>query len=172
MVRRLPPLNALRVFEAAARHLSFTRAAGELNVTQAAVSHQIKSLEERLGLSLFRRINRGLLLTDEGQTMLVPVSEALDLIAGALERLQSVESTGILTVSVLPSFAAKWLVPRLGRFTAANPDIDIRLSTTLELVDFVRDGVDIAVRYGRGEWPDLKTVKLMAEDIFPVCSPA
>ena len=172
MARRLPPLNALKAFEAAGRYLSFTRAAAELNVTQAAVSHQIKGLEERLGVPLFRRVNRGLLLTDEGQTLLAPLSEALDNIAGALARLRSGEASGVLTISVLPSFAAKWLVPRLGSFREIHPDIDVRLSTTYDLADFVGDEVDIAVRYGRGSWPGLEVVNLMSEDIFPVCGPA
>ena len=138
MSRRLPPLNALRTFEAAARYLSFTRAAEELNVTQAAVSHQIKGLEERLGVPLFRRLNRALLLTDEGQALLPAVSDALDLIADAVDRLQVLEGAGHLIVSTLDSFAATWLVPRLGRFRALYPDIDIRITTSDHPVDFAR----------------------------------
>ncbi len=172
MARRLPPLNALRAFEAAARHLSFTRAAGELNVTQAAVSHQIKGLEERLGVLLFRRLNRTLRLTDEGQVLLPAVGEALDLIAEAVERLEDRESAGVLTVSTLDSFAATWLVPRLGRFRTRHPEIDVRITTADHPVDFAREDIHMAIRYGRGEWAGLDIVRLMNEELFPVCSPS
>ncbi len=172
MPRRLPPLNALRAFEAAARHLSFTRAADELSVTQAAVSHQIKGLEGRLGVSLFRRLHRKLLLTEAGQALFPPVGEALDGIADAVSGLSAAQSAGILTVSTMDSLAANWLVPRLGRFRARLPDIDVHISTTDELVDFSRDAVDLAIRYGRGEWPGLRVERLMTEEVFPVCSPA
>lgn len=172
MPRRLPPLNALRTFEAAARHLSFTRAADELNVTQAAVSHQVKALEEHLGLTLFRRLNRALLLTDEGQALLAPIGEALDLITAAVERLRTQDAGGALTVSTLDSIAASWLVPRLRRFRARHADIDVRITTTDQLVDFAREDVDMAIRYGRGTWPGMAAVRLMTEELFPVCSPA
>ncbi len=172
MVRRLPPLNALRAFEAAARHLSFTRAAQELNVTQAAISHQVKALEERLGVRLFRRFNRALLLTDAGQGYLPPVREAFDRLAEATERLTARDAGGALTVSVLPSFAAKWLVPRLGRFREVCPDIDVRVAPSDHLTDFDREDVDVAIRYGAGKWPSLRADFLMTEDIFPVCSRA
>lgn len=172
MGRRLPPLNALRAFEAAARHLSFTRAAHELNVTQAAVSHQVKALEARLGLALFRRLNRALILTEDGQAYLPPVRDAFDAIAEATRRLEARLSGGALTVSTMDSFAAAWLVPRLGRFRAAHPDIDVRITITDRLVDFVRDDVDLGIRYGRGHYPGLRVVRLLTEDIFPVCSPA
>ena len=171
MVRRLPPLNALRVFEAAARHLSFTRAAEELNVTQAAVSHQIKGLEERLGLKLFRRLNRALLLTDQGQAHYPSVRDALDALAEATKRLGAGVEAGRLTVSTLVSFAANWLVPRLGRYRALNPEIDVRITTSDSLVDFARHDVDLAIRYGGGEWRGLDAVRLMTEEVFPVCSP-
>jgi LysR family transcriptional regulator, glycine cleavage system transcriptional activator len=171
MSRRLPPLNALRAFEAAARHLSFTRAAQELHVTQTAVSHQIKALEERLGVRLFRRLPRGLLLTEEAQRLLPPVRDAFDQIAAATERLVAVGSGGRLTVSVLPSFAAKWLVPRLGRFRAAHPDLDLRISAASELVDFARDDVDVGIRMGRGVYPGLRVERLFGEALVPVCSP-
>src|SRR5687768_15848489 len=127
MGRRLPPLNAIRVFEAAARHLSFTRAADELNVTQAAVSHQIKALEEILGVPLFRRLNRALMLTEAGQSYLPPLRDALDLIADATAKLKAGDTVGALTVSTIASFAAKWLVPRLPRFQERHPQIDVRL---------------------------------------------
>lgn len=171
-MRRLPPLNSIRAFEAAARHLSFTRAARELNVTQSAVSHQIKALEARLGVPLFRRLNRALLLTDEGQAYLPAVRDALDRLAEATERLLVGETSGTLTVSVMPSFAARWLVPRLARFRDLHPDIDVRLSASDKLVDFARDDVDVAIRYGRGTYPSLHVTRLLGEDVFPVCSPA
>ena len=168
---KLPSLNSIRAFEAAARHLSFTRAAEEMHVTQSAVSHQIKALEEFLGLKLFRRLNRALLLTDEGQEYLPAVRKAFDQLHEATRRLVEREARGKLTVSVLPSFAARWLVPRLGRFVQAYPEIDIRLMPTADLVDFSRDDVDVGIRYGRGHYPGLRIDRLMDEDVFPVCSP-
>lgn len=172
MSRRLPPLNALRAFEAAARHLSFTKAAEELHVTQAAVSHQIKGLEEWLGLPLFRRMNRALVLTDAGQAYLPPLKEALDLIENATQRLFRKDSTGALTISTMPSFAAKWLVMRLGRFQAAHPELDVRLQTTSDMTDFAQQDVDVAIRFGRPPWPGVRTERLMTEEIFPVCAPS
>lgn len=171
MSRRLPPLSGLRAFEAAARHLSFTRAAEELNVTQTAISHQIRSLEERLGVRLFRRLPRGLVLTAEAQLFLPPIREAFDQIAAATERLSAEQTGGVLTVSVLPSFAARWLVPRLGRLRATHPEIDLRITASLELVDFARDDIDVGIRCGRGDYPGLKVERLFGETIFPVCSP-
>lgn len=172
MTRRLPSLNALRAFEAAARHLSFTRAAGELNVTQAAISHQIKSLEEHLGLPLFRRLNRTMMLTEEGQTLFPAVRDALDGLAEAVERLRARETGGTLTVSTLPSFAVKWLVPRMSRFQDRHPDIDLRISAKEQLADFARDGIDVAVRFGNGTWPGVRAEWLADESLTPVCSPA
>lgn len=172
MSRRLPPLNALRAFEAAARLLSFTKAADELHVTQAAVSHQIKGLEEWLGVPLFRRVNRGLVLTDAGQTYLPPLREALDLMASATERVIRKDATGTLTISTMPSFAAKWLVLRLGRFQATHPELDVRLHTTSQMVDFNQQDVDVAIRFGSGNWPELRVERLLNEDIFPVCCPS
>lgn len=172
MAKFLPPLNALRAFEASARHLSFTRAAGELNVTQAAVSHQIKALEARLGTALFKRMNRALLLTDAGQAYVPAVREAFESIARATDQLMRRDRLGALTVSVLPSFAAKWLVPRLGRFRDAHPEIDVRISTDHHMVDFARQDVDMSIRYGNGDYPGLHCVRIMTEDVFPVCSPA
>jgi len=170
MSRRLPPLNALRAFEAAARHLSFTRAAEELHVTQTAISHQIKALEERLGVQLFRRLPRGLLLTEEAQRYLPPVRAAFDQIAAATDRL-SRDRAGILTVSVLPSFAAKWLVPRLGRLRQAHPELELRIIATPRLADFARDEVDVGIRMGRGHYPGLRVERLFGDTLFPVCSP-
>ncbi|NNG04316.1 MAG: transcriptional regulator GcvA [Inquilinus sp.] len=169
---RLPTLNALRAFEAAGRHLSFTRAAEELHVTQAAVSHQIKSLEEQLGMRLFRRGPRGLLLTDVGQTYLPEVRDAFAKLTAATQRLRARDAHGAITVSVLPSFASRWLVPRLPRFRSANPEIDVRVAADDHLVDFDRDDVDVAIRYGRGDYPGLRTDRFMTEELFPVCSPA
>ncbi len=171
MPRRLPPLNTLRAFELSARHLSFTKAAEELFVTQAAVSHQIKILEQALGVPLFRRLNRALMLTEEGQIFLPAVREALKTIRDAVEKLHEQDSTGALTVSMMPSFAATWLVPRLGRFRMEYPDIDLRISANFELTDFDRDDVDVAIRWGNGNYDGLTAVKFMTEDIFPVCSP-
>ena len=172
MLRSLPPLNGLRAFEAAARHLNFTRAAEELNVTQAAISHQIKGLEERLGQPLFRRLNRRLLLTDAGQTLLPPMSQAFGIIAEAVGRVEGDDSSGIVTVSTLDSVATNWLVPRMGRFRGRHPDIDLRIAIEDELVDFSQGGVDVALRYGFGKYPGLHVVPLMTEDLFPVCAPS
>ena len=175
MARNLPPLNAVRAFEAAARHLSFTRAAKELHVTQAAVSHQIKALEERLGFRLFRRTARALLLTDEGQILFPTVRDALDSLNvafGQLCKTDTMSVSGVLTVTTLPSFASHWLVPRLKRFRVLYPDIDVRLSASVDLTDLNEDGIDIGVRYGTGSWPGLASWWLMKEDVFPVCAPA
>jgi LysR family glycine cleavage system transcriptional activator len=172
MARRLPPLNALRAFEVAARHLSFTRAAGELHVTQAAISHQVKALEEHLGRKLFRRMNRALLLTDDGQAYLPSVSRAFTLLNEATNDLLTKQAPGPLTVSALPSFTARWLVPRLGRFRQIRPDIDLRIDPSAELSFFAGGDVDVGIRYGRGKYPGLRADWLMTEDIFPVCSPA
>jgi LysR family glycine cleavage system transcriptional activator len=172
MADRLPPLNALRTFDVAAKHLSFTKAAAELNVTHSAVSHQIKALEEWLGISLFRRVNRVLVLTDPGQAYLRPVRESFQRLGEATRRLKAKGRSGPLTVSVLPSFASKWLVPRLRGFRERHPDIDVRISADSHLTDFDREDVDVAVRYGRGNWTnDLRVDLLMRESLFPVCSP-
>ncbi len=172
MSRQLPSLNALRAFEAAARHLSFTRAADELNVTQAAVSHQIKALEDQLGIILFRRLNRALLLTDEGQMLFPGVRDALDALAEATHRLKAREAGGPLTVSTLPSFAAKWLVPRMSRFQDRHPEIELRIAAAERLVDFARDNVDVAIRFGRGDWPGVHVELVAEETVTLVCGPA
>ena len=171
MARRLPPLNALRAFEAAARHLSFTRAAEELFVTQAAISHQVKALEVWLGQPLFRRKNRNLYLTEAGQSYFGPLGMAFDEIDKATARLNALDSSGTLTVSVLPSIAAKWLVPRMRGFREKYPEIDVRLSPSTQLTDFSREAVDVVLRYGRGEWLGMRSDQFLTEDIFPVCSP-
>lgn len=172
MVRRLPSLNALRAFEAAARHLSFSRAADELNVTKAAVSHQVKALEDELGLPLFRRLNRALLLTDAGQTLHPSITEALGLMGAAVDRLHRQDRSGDLTLTTLASFAAIWLVPRIGRFRKAHPEIDVRITTSDVSIDFAGSDVDLAIRYGAGRWPGVHVERLMTEEIFPVCAPS
>jgi LysR family glycine cleavage system transcriptional activator len=172
MLKPLPPLNALRAFEAAARHLSFTKGAEELNVTQGAVSHQVKALEQRLGLKLFLRRHQGLVLTEAGQTCQVFIRDAFDRLTTGFDSIFARDDAGILTVSVSPNFASKWLVARIGRFTEAYPDIDLRLSASLRHVNLHREDVDVAVRHGEDQWPDLHAVCLMAETLFPVCSPS
>jgi LysR family glycine cleavage system transcriptional activator len=171
MPRRLPPLNALRAFEAAGRHLSFTKAAAELHVTHAAISHQVRGLEERLGVALFRRATRAVKLTDAGHALLPALTEAFDGMAEAVRRLGGGDGEGTLTVSLTPAFAARWLVPRLAGFQAEHPEIDVRLAPSIALVDFARDEVDLAVRYGHGRWPGVKAERLLSLDTAPVCSP-
>jgi LysR family glycine cleavage system transcriptional activator len=171
MLRRLPPLNALKAFEAAARSESFTRAAEELNVTQGAVSHQVKALEGILGVKLFNRERQRLVITEAGREYLAVVRDALDRIAVGTERLVQRQTSGVLTVSTSPDFAAKWLVNRLGRFAEAHPDIDLRVSATIQHVDFAREDVDLAVRHGDGNWAGLNAVRLCSERLFPVCAP-
>lgn len=170
MSRELPPLNALRAFEAAGRHLSLTKAARELHVTAAAVSHQVRGLEDYLGLKLFRRVGNSLLLTDAGQTCLPGLGEGFDRLAGAIERLEQHDARGPLQLSVAPAFASKWLVPRLERFDAAQPDIDVRISASLEVVELDREGFDAAIRLGRGSYPGLEAYELFAESVVPMCS--
>src|SRR5688572_18060395 len=171
MPRRMPPLNALKAFEAAARHESFTQAAVELCVTQGAVSHQVKALEAELSIKLFNRERQRLVITEAGRDYLTVIRDALDRIALGTERLLERQNTGVLTVSTSPDFAAKWLVHRLGHFAEANPGIDLRVSATLHHVDFSREEVDVAVRHGDGNWPGRDTARLSSEQLFPVCSP-
>src|SRR6266705_3674083 len=171
MLRRLPPLNALKAFEAAARSESFTRAAEELCVTRGAVSHQVKALEATLGIKLFIRERQRLVITEAGREYLAAVRDALDRIAVSTERLVQRQTSGVLTVSTSPDFAAKWLVHRLGRFAEVHPDIDLRVSAAMHHVDFAREDVDMAVRHGDGNWPGLDAVQLSAEQIFAICSP-
>jgi LysR family transcriptional regulator, glycine cleavage system transcriptional activator len=171
MARRLPPLNGLKAFEAAARSESFTRAAEELNVTQGAVSHQVKALEDTLGLKLFHRERQRLILTEAGRDYLTVIRDALDQIAVGTERLLQRQESGVLTVSTSPDFAAKWLVNRLSRFAEKHPDVDLRVSAATHYVDFARDDVDIAIRHGDGNWPGLDVQRLYSERLFPVCSP-
>ncbi|SHF65834.1 transcriptional regulator GcvA [Vibrio gazogenes] len=171
MNKRLPPLNALRVFESAARHLSFTQAAEELYVTQAAVSHQIKSLEEFLGLKLFIRRNRSLLLTEEGQSYFFEIKDIFTAIQESTNKLLSRSEKGTLTISLPPSFAIQWLVPRLADFNQQQPDIDVRIKAVDREEGSLVDDVDVAIYYGKGLWPGLRTDKLYQEFLIPLCSP-
>jgi LysR family glycine cleavage system transcriptional activator len=169
--RRLPPLNALRAFEAAARHLNFSRAADELSVTPGAVSQQIQNLEDYVGAALFKRTPRGLLLTDAAQLALPALREAFDRLAEAASMLTAAVDGRRLTLSAPPSFAAKWLVPRLGRFETAHPQVDVWMSADMALEDFASGDVDLAIRYGGGAYPGLETLRLMPETVIPVMSP-
>jgi LysR family glycine cleavage system transcriptional activator len=169
----LPSLNGLCAFEAAARHGSFARAAADLHVTKSAVSHRIRRLEEQLGVPLFTRRTRGLVLTPEGQAYLPDVRAAFANLRAATVDLLRPQRGHILKVSATPTLAAKWLVPRLAGFNAEHPGIDVRINTSMRLVDFAREGMDMAIRYGRGVWPGLRTDRLpMTDEFFPVCSPA
>jgi len=168
---RLPPLNALRTFEAAARHLSFTKAATELFVTQAAVSHQIKALEEHLGMPLFRRLNRALMLTDEGQALVPFVRGAFEQLEDGVRKLRQGQSAGFLILSVLPSIASTWLIPRLRHFQTRHPEIEVHMTATDRVVDFSREPVDAGIRYGLGHWPGVRSMRLLSAEMMPVCSP-
>lgn len=172
MVRRLPPLNALRAFEAAARQGSFVGAAEELNVTPTAVSHQVKGLEEFLGVDLFVRLPRGLRLTAQGTAYLPSLTKGFDQLARAGIDLEAGALKGIVAVSTLPSFSHCWLVPRLPDFRARYPDLDVRITGTERRVDFLREGIDIGIRYGLGQYPGLRTTRFLEEEVFPVASPA
>ena len=185
MAHRLPPLNSLKAFEAAARHLSVKKAAIELNVTPAAVSHQIRLLEDYLGVQLFHRYNRALELTDAARASLPKLREGFDALVQAVERLRSHVTGGVLTVSAAPSFAARWLMPRLHRFIAAHPEVDVRVSARMRrlsvdgkgdvaeraTVETWLDDSDIAVLYGRGHYPGLWVRKLLDLTVAPICSP-
>jgi LysR family transcriptional regulator, glycine cleavage system transcriptional activator len=170
-MRSLPPLNALQTFEIAARHLSFQQAAEELDVTSTAVSHQIKVIEDYLGVSLFRRRPRPLALTQAGQLLYPAVSKSLDTIAAAIAQLKRVPESTTLAVSVTTVFAAKWLVPRLSEFQQTYPEIDLHLQASNDVVELQRQTVDLAIRYGRGNYPGLRVCQLMSDVFLPVCSP-
>ena len=167
----LPPLSALRAFEATARLKSFSRAADELSVTPAAISHQIRALEEDLGVKLFHRQNRAIELTASARVLLPGLSDAFAEIQASVRRLRSHNDTGTLTVTASPSIAAKWLVLRLHRFQARYPDIDVRISTSDEIVDLTRGDFDLAIRYGTGRYPGLDVELLLKNEVFPACSP-
>jgi len=173
MSRRLPPLNALKAFEAAASLESFTKAAGQLHVSHAAVSRHVRDLEDWLGVDLFRRVSRGVKLTDAGARYAATLTRAFDEIqAATVEIAAPVPKAGSLAVSVEVAFAIRWLVPRLGNFQKLNPDIDLELSPTNELVDFRDSDAELAIRYGSGTWPDVEVIHLVELMAFPVCSPA
>lgn len=172
MAYRLPPLNTLRLFEAAGRHQSFKAAAEELHLTPSAVSHGIQTLEEWLGVELFLRGNRSLSLTPAGQAYLPRVRDALQSLALATESVPGRAPSGRLSVSVAPTFALRWLMPRLPAFQERHPAITVALDTAHRVVEFPRDGIDAGIRLGRGDWPGLAALKLMEEDLVPVAAPA
>ena len=180
MSDRLPPLNSLRAFEIAARHLSFRKAAEELHVTPAAISHQIKLLEEQLGVTLFRRLTRAIELTEVGRSFLPKLREGFENIAQAVERVRAYGRADALTVNVPPSFATKWLMPRLHRFVTANPDIDIRILASMRLMDTSRHDfpdeqmvdADIDIRFGSGRYPHSRADLLFPVSLTPLCSPS
>ncbi len=171
MRRSMPPLNALKAFEAAARHLSISLAAQELSVTPAAISHQVRQLEDYIGLPVFERNGRGLALTDAGNAGLRDLRNGFASLEAAMDAIESLGETGVLNVSVAPSFASKWLLPRLSSFEAEHPEIDVHVSASMKLTDFADDGIDIAIRYGAGGYQDLVFEKLLTESLIPVCSP-
>jgi LysR family glycine cleavage system transcriptional activator len=170
-MKSLPSFEALRVFEVAARHGSFTRAAEELHVTHGAVSHRIKSLESRLRVVLFQRRGNNMVLTDDGTKLFASVNLAIGEISRGIDRLSGKDKRSELTVSLLPVMAARWLIPRLSRFHDRHPTIGINVRTSLTLANFGVDGIDIAIRYGPGKWQGLRAIKLADEELFPVCSP-
>jgi LysR family glycine cleavage system transcriptional activator len=173
MVAKLPPLGALRAFEAAARLGSFSRAAEEISVTHGAVSHQVRALERALGALLFQRNGRGIALTTAGQHLAERVGAALRDIAEAAQVVRRTSrDKNVLTISTLPSFAARWLLPRLGRFMEQHPQIAVTVHTSLGLVDLQREEVDLAIRFGGGNWPGLAAHKFMEDEFFPVASPS
>jgi LysR family glycine cleavage system transcriptional activator len=171
MARKLPSLNALRAFEAAGRHLSFTHAAHELFITQGAVSRHVRSLERELGVALFVRKTRAVALTEPGAAYLARVRDAFDLVDEATRALVSRGARRTLKVSLLASFAAHWLAPRLGQFSQRHPEIELVLHPTIRLVDLASEDIDVAIRYGDGGWPGVDCVPVMTEELFPVCSP-
>ncbi|MFQ3788939.1 LysR family transcriptional regulator [Halomonas sp. A29] len=171
MTRPYLPLNALRAFEASARHLSFTRAADELNVTQAAVSHQVKLLEERLGVALFKRLPRGLMITAEGEALLPVMRDAFDRMANMLERLEGGKVRDVLNVGAVGTFAVGWLLPRLQRFQSVHPLVEVRISTHNNRVDMAIEGLDYAIRFGDGAWHGLEAQRLFDAPLSALCTP-
>ncbi|KJC40452.1 LysR family transcriptional regulator [Bradyrhizobium sp. LTSP885] len=170
-MRRHLPLNALRAFEASARLLSFTRAGLELRVTQTAISHQVKQLEDTLGATLFRRLPRGLVLTDEGLALLPVLTDAFDRIGGAIERIEAKETREVVTVGCVATFATGWLLQRIDRFKRAHPYVDLRLMTNNNRIDIAGDGLDLALRFGDGSWHGTEAIHLLAAPLSPVCRP-
>lgn len=172
MKRTHLPLNALRVFDAAARHLSFTKAADELAVTPAAVGQHIRALEDLLGVILFKRLGRNLALTPEAERALPPLRDGFLKFEEAVRTLQVAQTSKSLTISVPPSFAAKWLVPRIERFVEQHPEMQVRIFAAMQLVDFSQENIDLAIRFGRGDYPDLISEKLLDEHVYPACAPS
>ena len=170
-MHRLPPLNALKAFEVAGRHMSFSRAAEELHVTPAAISHQIKALETDLGVKLFRRLNRSLQLTEAGQACLPGLRSAFETMVSAVGRVRDKEDWNILTISAPPAFGARWLVPRIVDFRTANPQIQVRIDPAIRSMDPVRDSVDVAIEFSQGHYSGRSAQRLFGQDVFPVCSP-
>jgi LysR family glycine cleavage system transcriptional activator len=170
-LRRLPNLAALRAFEAAARHQNFSRAADEIHVTHGAISHQVRSLEEELGVSLFARHGKRITITPEGERFAATLRKALTEIAQAAITLQDEAKQQRLTVTALPSFAARWLSPRVGRFIEQHPEFEVMLQSSSHLTDFVREPVDVGIRFGRGTYPGLFVEKVMDDSYYPVVSP-
>jgi LysR family glycine cleavage system transcriptional activator len=172
MPRPLPPLPSLRAFEMTARTGGVRLAAEALNVTPSAVSHRLRTLENALGVTLMRLVNRRLVLTEEGQILLPGIRDGFARIEAALATLEAQRQTGALTVSMLSTFASHWFIPRLARFQKAHPEIEVHVSTGMRYVDLLREGYDAAIRYGEGNWPGLRGDRLMGETMLPVCSPA
>jgi LysR family glycine cleavage system transcriptional activator len=170
-MNRLPPLKSLQAFESAARQLSFSLAAQELSVTPGAISQQIRLLEDFLEIRLFQRLNRTILLTDAGQLLLPETRKGFEHLRNAVNRVRKRVDGGPLTITSAPSFVSKWLIPRLSRFKALNPEIDVRIDTSDRLVDFSREDIDVGIRFGDGVYAELETVFLFAFDLIPVCSP-
>ncbi len=169
---KLPPLKSLHAFEAAGRHLSFTEAARELNVTPGAISQQIRILEEFLEIKLFKRMNRAIVLTEAGQIFLPMISAGFEQIIEAVTQVRQKLNDGPLTITSAPSFVSKWLIPRLASFKTQYPHIDVRIDTSDRLVDFTHEDIDVGIRFGNGEYPELETLFLFSFDLIPVCSPA
>jgi LysR family transcriptional regulator, regulator of gene expression of beta-lactamase len=172
MVRPYLPLNALRAFEASARHRNFTKAAIELNVTQAAVSHQVKGLESQLGVALFERLPRGLMLTQEGESLLPTLRDAFDRIAGSMQRFEAGRFLDVLKVGAVGTFAVGWLIPRLAAFQERHPFVDVRLSTNNNRVDMASEGLDLSIRFGTGAWHGLAADLVLEAPFAPLCAPA
>jgi len=172
MRKPLPPLSALRAFEAVARQLSFSKAAAELHVTPGAISQRIRALEELLGTKLFERTRRSVSLSDAGARILPDLQAGLEMLARVLGSKTTPFGERTLTISVAPSFASKWLLPRLPKFHEQHPDIDLRISATVGLADFQREKVDFAIRLGHGNYPGLVAEPLFSEALTPLCSPA
>ncbi|TFW03511.1 transcriptional regulator GcvA [Oxalobacteraceae bacterium OM1] len=169
--RRLPNLAALRAFEAAARHGNFSRAADEIHVTHGAISHQVRALEEELGVALFARHGKRIAVTEAGERFAAVLRRSLGDIAAAADALRADGKQKKLTITALPSFAARWLSPRLGRFIEDHPDLEVMLQSSGTLTDFVREGVDVGIRFGRGNYPGLATEKLLDDWYYPMASP-